>query len=210
MTTQDATSAPRPPLRLEALAPDPFVQFARWYEEARRAGEPMPEAMALATVDAEGRPAVRMVLMKRVDRHGLVFYTNYRSPKARHLAERPATSVVFYWPRLERQVRVDGTVAPLPAEASDAYFATRPRGSQLGAWASPQSEPIASREVLVERVAELARQYPGQVPRPPHWGGYRITPTRFEFWQAGDDRLNDRILYTRAADGQWRRQRLAP
>jgi pyridoxamine-phosphate oxidase len=186
------------------------VQFARWYAEARRAGEPMPEAMALATVDAEGCPAVRMVLMKRIDRQGILFYTNYRSPKARHLAERPTTSVVFYWPRIERQVRIDGTVARLPAEASDAYFATRPRGSQLGAWASPQSEPIAGREVLVERVAELARQYPGKVPRPPHWGGYRITPTRFEFWQAGDDRLNDRFLYTRAADGQWRRQRLAP
>jgi pyridoxamine 5'-phosphate oxidase len=151
-----------------------------------------------------------MVLLKGFDAHGFVFYTNYRSRKGRELARNPRATLLFYWGELERQVRIDGRVEKLMARESDEYFATRPRGSQLAAWASPQSAVEKGRGALERRFAALARKYPGAVPRPPHWGGYRLVPEAFEFWQGREDRLHDRILYRRVRGGRWRIERLAP
>jgi len=191
------------------LTPDPLELFRAWMERARSV-ELEPNAMALATVGADGQPRVRFVLLKELDADGFVFFTNYASRKGRNLAEVPRASLAFWWPLLERQVRVDGAVERLAPAASDAYFASRPYGSQIGAWASPQSEPIAGREALAREAERLRARYPeGQVPRPEAWGGYRLGPTRMEFWQGRDDRLHDRFEYLLDEDG-WRYRRLAP
>jgi pyridoxamine 5'-phosphate oxidase len=190
---------------------DPIAQFQQWFDDAVEAGLPLPEAMSLATVNAEGKPTARMVLLKRVGADGFVFFTNYHSAKARELAANPNACLVFFWPQLERQVRVEGVVNKTSAVESRDYFATRPRGSQIGAWASPQSEVISGREVLEQRRAELEEAYRDrEIPWPEHWGGYCLTPERIEFWKGRPDRLHDRILYVRQPDGSWTIQRLAP
>jgi pyridoxamine 5'-phosphate oxidase len=190
---------------------DPILQFQQWFADAVAAGLPLPEAMSLATVSAEGKPTARMVLLKKVDADGFVFFTNYRSAKARELAENPNACLVFFWPQLERQVRIEGVVGKTSSAESREYFATRPRGSQIGAWASPQSEAIPGREVLEQRQAELEEVYRDrEIPWPEHWGGYCLKPERIEFWKGRSDRLHDRILYVRQSDGSWTIQRLAP
>jgi pyridoxamine 5'-phosphate oxidase len=189
---------------------DPVAQFAQWYERAQAAVKPLPHAVALATATGAGHPSLRMVLLKGFDAHGFVFYTNYRSRKGRELARNPRATLLFHWGEIERQVRIDGRVEKLTARESDEYFATRPRGSQLAAWASPQSAVVARRDPLERRFAAFARKYPAAVPRPPHWGGYRLVPQAFEFWQGREDRLHDRVLYRRARGGRWRIDRLAP
>ena len=190
---------------------DPIAQFNLWFADAVAAALPLPEAMSLSTVTAEGKPTARMVLLKRVGVDGFVFFTNYRSSKARDLAENPNASLVFFWPQLEKQVRIEGVVSKTSAAESRQYFASRPHGSQIGAWASPQSEVITGREILEQRQAELEEVYRDrEVPWPEHWGGYCLKPERIEFWKGRPDRLHDRILYVRQADGAWSIQRLAP
>jgi pyridoxamine 5'-phosphate oxidase len=190
---------------------DPIRQFHAWLQDAIDQRLTLPEAAALATATKQGRPGNRMVLLKQADERGFVFYTNYRSSKAKALNENPFASMLFYWPSLERQVRVEGTVTPVPEEESDAYFVTRPRDSQIGAIASPQSEVIESREVLERRYSELAEKYRDvAIQRPSHWGGYRLKPERIEFWKGRLGRLHDRILYERETDGEWTIKRLAP
>ena len=200
----------RRPLSEERVAPDPVAQFAQWYERAQAVVKPLPEAVALATATRAGHPSLRMVLLKGYDARGFVFYTSYRSRKGRELARNPRAALLFYWGESGRQVRIDGRVERLLARESDEYFATRPRGSQLAAWASPQSDVVAGRGPLERRFAAFARRFPAAVPRPPHWGGYRLVPESFEFWQGGADRLHDRIVYRRARSGRWRIERLAP
>jgi pyridoxamine 5'-phosphate oxidase len=199
----------RASLDLPDVDEDPFVQFARWFDEAVAAGLPQANAMTLATVAADGRPSARIVLLKGVDDRGLSFFTNYQSRKARELDFEPRAALLFYWAELERQVRIEGAVEKTPESESDAYFATRPHGSQVGAWASPQSEVIADRAWLEARIAETEARFAAEVSRPPHWGGYRLSPTVFEFWQGRPSRLHDRIVYRR--DGsRWSLARLAP
>jgi pyridoxamine 5'-phosphate oxidase len=189
----------------------PLEQLRAWYEAAVAAGIPEPDAMALATATAEGAPSVRFVLLKGVDDRGLEFFTNYESRKAGELAANPRASVAMHWQPLQRQVRVEGVVEMLPAEESDAYFATRAHGSRIGAWASPQSRPIPDRRWLEARVQEMeARFGEGEVPRPPHWGGYRLVPDVVELWQGRADRLHDRRRYARGPDGSWSCERLSP
>lgn len=198
------------PLELEDLDPDPIVQFGKWMADALEAGLLLPNTMTLATATPEGRPSARMVLLKGFDRDGFVFFTNYDSRKGRELTGNPFAALVFYWSRLERQVRVEGRVERVPGEDSDAYFASRPLESRLGAWASRQSAPLASRAELEERLAELSREYSSDdVPRPPHWGGWLVRPESIELWQGRPNRLHDRFLYTRRDDG-WDRARLYP
>ncbi len=193
------------------IDPDPIKQFQSWFNDAIAAGLPLPEAMTLATATRNGKPSARVLLLKQVDESGFVFFTNYRSAKARDLDSNPQAALVFYWPQLERQVRVEGKVARTSAAESQQYFQTRPRDSQIGAWASPQSEVISGRETLEQRVAELEQLYcDREVDRPEHWGGYRLTPARIEFWKGRAGRLHDRILYERAADSTWTIKRLAP
>jgi len=193
-----------------AADPDPLHFFHRWFDEALAAGVTEPNAMTLATVDDDGQPAARIVLLKGLDERGFVFYTNYESRKGREMAAQPRAALVFWWEALERQVRIEGTVEKVTPEESDAYFASRPRGSRLGAWVSDQSQPIADRSVLEEKLDEVEQRYDDEpVPRPPHWGGYRVVPTLIEFWQGRPNRLHDRLEYTRAGEG-WARQRLAP
>jgi len=189
---------------------DPIKQFQTWLNDAFAAKIPLAEAMTLATATPDGKPSARMVLLKQVDHAGFVFYTNYNSAKSRQLDANPYAALVFYWVQLDRQVRVEGSISKTTAEESEAYFATRPRESQIGAWASEQSEPIASRAVLEERAVELEKQYSDrEVDRPEHWGGYRLKPERIEFWKSRIGRLHDRILYQREGDS-WTITRLAP
>lgn len=188
---------------------DPIAQFELWLKQALDAKLPEPNAMTLATVGADGRPSTRVVLIKGVDARGLVWYTNYDSRKGQELALHPHAALQFHWVELERVVRIEGTVSQVSAEESDAYFASRPLDSRIGAWASPQSQPIASRSVLVANAAKYSAQFLLNPPRPPHWGGYRLHPDRFEFWQGRPSRLHDRLRY-RLRDGAWLRDRLAP
>jgi pyridoxamine 5'-phosphate oxidase len=188
---------------------DPLKQFERWLAQAIAAKVPEPTAMTLATVDSRGRPAARIVLLKEAGAGGFVFYTNYESRKGREMACHPHAALTFMWKELERQVRIEGTVEKVGAQESDAYFATRPLGSRIGAWASPQSEVLQSRDWLEKRWAALAKEHGDNPPRPPHWGGYRVVPEFIEFWQGRQSRLHDRIAYTRE-DNTWRIQRLAP
>lgn len=193
-----------------AVDRNPLVQFDRWFREAAEAGIALHEAMALATATSEGCPSVRMVLLKEVDERGFVFYTNYDSRKSEELGENPIASLLFWWGALERQVRIDGKVERVTSAESDAYFATRPRGSQLGAWASAQSSIVESREYLETQLAELETAYAGKdVPRPPFWGGFRVIPSSIEFWQGRANRMHDRLRYRREGKS-WIIERLAP
>ena len=190
-------------------AADPLLQFQRWFDQALNAQLPEPNAMTLATVGEDHRPSTRVVLIKGFDEHGLVWYTNYESRKGRELAQRPFAALQFHWVELERVVRVEGRVEKTSAAESDAYYATRPLDSRLGAWASPQSQVIAGRGVLVAAAAKAAAHHLLNPPRPPHWGGYRLQPDAWEFWQGRKSRLHDRLRY-RLNDGAWVRERLAP
>jgi pyridoxamine 5'-phosphate oxidase len=194
-----------------ADAPDnPFSLFEQWFNDARANETVDYNAMALATVDADGMPSCRMVLLKDYDENGFVFYTNRDSRKGRALTANPVAALLFYWKSLGRQVRVEGTVTPVPDEESDEYYASRPRGSRIGAWASEQSRPLPARQVLQDRVREYDDSFSGDaIPRPPHWGGYRVTPQRIEFWHEGLYRLHARVLYTSAGD-IWTREMLYP
>ncbi|HEV3282422.1 MAG TPA: pyridoxamine 5'-phosphate oxidase [Acidimicrobiales bacterium] len=197
------------PLSEPLAAPDPLTQFRRWFDQARLVVQD-PEAMAVATVDQQGRPSVRMVLMRSFGEQGFVFHTNYDSRKGTELAHNPEVALLFHWAPLSRQVRVEGPAERIPADESDAYFAGRPRGAQIAAWASHQSRTIGSRDQLDARVYERAAAYAGhEVPRPPWWGGLRVEPRTFEFWQNRDDRLHDRLQYRREPGG-WRMERLQP
>jgi pyridoxamine 5'-phosphate oxidase len=189
---------------------DPLQQFQRWLDQALKARLPEPNAMTLATVGGDGRPSTRIVLIKGLDERGVVWYTNYASRKGRELELQPAAALQFHWVELERVVRIEGRVERTSAAESDAYFASRPLDSRLGAWASPQSEVIASRAVLVAGAAKAAALHAFHPPRPPHWGGYRLKPDRWEFWQGRKSRLHDRLRYRLADDGGWVRERLAP
>ena len=199
------------PLREEDVDPDPLRQFAAWYGDAARAGLREPGAMAVATSTVGGIPSVRMVLLKRYDEEGFVFYTNYDSRKGRELQANPRAALLFYWDPLGRQIRIEGQTERTSAQDSASYARSRPRGSQLGALASPQSQVIGSRRELEQRVADLAESYADvEVPVPDAWGGFRLLPERFEFWQHREDRLHDRLLYTVEDDWRWRLERLAP
>lgn len=215
------------------LNPDPLTQFQHWFAHAtaaqagshwRKIGIALYKlwhallghtpadvnAMTLATVDAQGRPSTRTVLLKGVDARGFIFFTNYDSRKGRELADNPNAALTFYWPELERQVCVAGRVSKLPREESEAYFKSRPRGSQLGAWASDQSSPVESRAVLERNWRGFEAKFPGEIPLPPHWGGFVLAPERIEFWQGRPSRLHDRFGYARQSDGFWRIERLSP
>ncbi|HEX2223161.1 MAG TPA: pyridoxamine 5'-phosphate oxidase [Thermoanaerobaculia bacterium] len=197
----------------DALA-DPFAQFQSWFADVLEADRHDPTAMTLATADREGRPSARIVLLKGYDERGFVFFTNYGSRKGRELEENPRAALVFYWPDFDRQVRVEGTVERASREESEEYFRSRPRGSRLGAWASPQSTVIAGREDLERRLREVEERFPAgdteEVPTPDFWGGYRLRPEVIEFWQGRPSRLHDRLRYSRLPEGGWKIERLSP
>ena len=192
-----------------ALDQDPFAQFRRWLRDAEDAGIPLAEATTLATAAPDGAPSARVVLLKGADARGFVFFTNRESRKARELAANARAALVFYWNALGRQVRVEGAVEEVADDEADAYFRTRPRGSRIGAWASPQSAVISGRGELEKRMGELERRYAEDVPRPPFWGGFRVVPRAIEFWQHRENRLHDRFVYRRRGDA-WTIERLAP
>jgi pyridoxamine 5'-phosphate oxidase len=201
----------RDPLSKRDLDPDPIAQFRAWLDDARNAGIRLPEAVALATVDGRGRPSVRHVLLRGLDRRGFVFYTNYESRKGRELNANPSAGMAFYWPELHRQVCVTGTVERTSREESEAYFRSRPREARVGAWASRQSEVVSSREELDARYREIDARYPGDgVPLPANWGGFRLAPETVEFWKGREHRLHDRFRYTMQTDGTWVIERLFP
>jgi pyridoxamine 5'-phosphate oxidase len=193
----------------DASQADPMRQFDQWFNEALKSELPEPNAMTVATVGSDLRPSTRVVLIKGYDERGLVWYTNYQSRKGQELAGNPWAALQFHWVELERVVRIEGQVTPVSAEESDAYFHSRPLDSRIGAWASPQSQVIAGRSVLVTQAAKYGAQFLLNPPRPPHWGGYRLVPDRWEFWQGRKSRLHDRLQY-RLEDGAWLRERLAP
>ena len=198
-------------LRRHDLDPDPIKQFDVWFAAAIKAGIHDANAMALATATLDGKPSARVVLLKDFDERGFVFYTNYASEKGRQLERNPRAALVLYWMEVERQIRIEGAVEKTSREESEQYFHTRPAGAQLGAWASRQSEVIDARRVLNARLEEMKQRFAeGEIPLPPHWGGYRLKPERIEFWQGRPDRLHDRFRYTRQADGNWLIDRLAP
>ena len=201
-----------PALNKSDLDSNPIKQFAKWYDDAIAQGVSEQDAtsMTLATATKAGRPDARIVLLKSFDDSGFVFYTNYESRKGKELAENPQACLLFYWPKLWRQVRIEGSVAQVAAAESEDYFQSRPLGSKIGAWASDQSGVVESRDVLEERYAELSERYGADVPRPSHWGGYRIHPEVIEFWQGRDNRLHDRLRYRLQADGTWVIERLGP
>lgn len=190
---------------------DPIQQFRRWFEEARNAAVKEPNAMTLATVGADGQPSARLVLLKDVDGRGFVFYSNRNSRKAREIAANARVALVFWWEALERQVRIEGRAEPVSDDEADHYFASRPRQSQLGAWASQQSEPIPNRDTLLAAMNEVTDRYEGEKPpRPPSWGGWRVIPSAVEFWQGRPSRLHDRLVYTRQNESAWKIVRLSP
>ncbi|WP_042886804.1 pyridoxamine 5'-phosphate oxidase [Cupriavidus necator] len=192
------------------VAPDPLSQFKRWFDEAVTAKLPEPNAMTLATVDATGQPSARIVLLKGIDDRGFTFFTNYESRKGLDLAANPRAALLFHWVQLERQVRVEGYVEKVSDDESDAYFASRPLGSRVGAWASEQSREVPGRDVLEQRELEYRSKFGENPPRPPHWGGYRLVPTALEFWQGRPSRLHDRIAYRVQPAGSWQIVRLSP
>ena len=200
----------RAELSEDASHADPLQQFAQWLQEAIAAQVPEPNAMTLATVDHQLRPSTRVVLIKGYDARGIVWYTNYDSRKGQDLAGNPYAALHFHWVELERTVRIEGRVEKTSAEESDAYFHSRPLDSRIGAWASPQSQVIPNRGVLVANAAKYGAQFLLKPPRPPHWGGYRLQPDSWQFWQGRKSRLHDRLRYTAGDDGQWLRERLAP
>lgn len=200
-----------PGLTRKNVDPNPFKQFEQWFQAAKEAEPVLPEAVSLATATREGRLSSRMVLLKDFDETGFVFYTNYESRKGLELAENPNAALVFYWRQLERQICITGTVSKVSREESEAYFRTRPRGSQIGALTSSQSQVVASREVLENRFQQLMAEYEGrEIPLPSYWGGYRLSPATIEFWQGRSDRLHDRFLYKRQSGGPWQLERLSP
>ncbi|MCP2729621.1 pyridoxamine 5'-phosphate oxidase [Limnofasciculus baicalensis] len=191
--------------------PNPFTQFKIWFDQALSAQLSEPNAMSIATASLDGKPSVRMVLLKDYDERGFAFFTNYNSQKGQQLRENPWGAVAFWWAELERQVRIEGQVEQVSPEESDSYFQNRPRASQLGAWTSAQSEVINNREVLEQRLAKFQQEYENkEVPRPPHWGGFRVIPTIIEFWQGRPNRLHDRLIYKKQDNGSWIIQRLSP
>lgn len=200
------------PLTKESVDANPIRQFQKWHDAVRASGVSEQDviSMTLATATNDGRPSTRIVLLKSVDDSGFVFYTNYQSRKGRELAENPQASLLFYWPQVWRQVRIDGPVEKVSATESEQYFQSRPLGSKLGAWASNQSEVVDSRETLEARFAEIEKRFGADVPRPPHWGGYRLKPNAIEFWQGRDNRLHDRLRYRLQEDGNWVIERLGP
>jgi pyridoxamine 5'-phosphate oxidase len=193
------------------ITKDPFGQFDKWWQEAIRSGIDEPNAMTLATASADGMPDARIVLLKGFDTQGFSFFTNYNSAKGMQLLENPRACLVFFWKELERQIRISGLVSLAPENVSDAYFNSRPEGSRIGAWASPQSEPIESREWLEQTEKKYQEEWAGRmITRPPHWGGYLLKPVRIEFWQGRPSRLHDRLLYSLEKNGAWKIERLAP
>jgi pyridoxamine 5'-phosphate oxidase len=201
-----------PALTKSAVDPNPIRQFERWFADASATGMSEQDAisMTLATADKDGRPSARIVLMKSFDDHGFVFYTNYNSRKSEDFEDNPRACLLFYWSQLWRQVRIEGEVEKVSEAESEEYFHSRPLGSKIGAWASDQSQPVESRDQLEKRFEEFALKFADNVPRPPHWGGYRVKPEVIEFWQGRENRLHDRLRYSFQADGSWNLERLAP